>query len=69
MTSSYALLLTDRDELLHLHWGPRIGPADAEALAADPLPPSWPSSRRSTGTRSIPSRAAPGSSGPRASGS
>ncbi|MFG2755931.1 alpha-galactosidase [Streptomyces wuyuanensis] len=40
--SSYALLLTDRDELLHLHWGPRIAPADAEALAADPLPPYRP---------------------------
>ncbi|MEU3300036.1 alpha-galactosidase [Streptomyces sp. NPDC006678] len=39
LTSSYALLVTDRDELLHLHWGPRIGPADAVALAADPLPP------------------------------
>ncbi|MFC5799956.1 alpha-galactosidase [Streptomyces formicae] len=36
--SSYALHVTDRDELLHLHWGPRIGPADAEALAAEPLP-------------------------------
>ncbi|MGW2559224.1 alpha-galactosidase [Streptomyces sp. NPDC001514] len=41
-TSSYALQITDRDELLHLHWGPRIGPADAEALAARPLPPYWP---------------------------
>ncbi|MEU2927853.1 alpha-galactosidase [Streptomyces sp. NPDC007251] len=37
-TSSYALHLTDADELLHLHWGPRIALADAEALAADPLP-------------------------------
>ncbi|MGW1885054.1 alpha-galactosidase [Streptomyces sp. NPDC001970] len=41
-TGSYALHVTDRDELLHLHWGPRIGPADAEALAARPLPPYWP---------------------------
>ncbi|MGW5733690.1 MULTISPECIES: alpha-galactosidase [Streptomyces] len=37
-TSGYALRLTDRDELLHLHWGPRIALADAEALAAQPLP-------------------------------
>ncbi|MDX6310760.1 MAG: alpha-galactosidase, partial [Streptomyces sp.] len=36
--SSYALRLTERDELLHLHWGPRITLADAEALAAEPLP-------------------------------
>ncbi|MER6912180.1 alpha-galactosidase [Streptomyces sp. NPDC000594] len=41
-TSSYALHLTDRDELLHLHWGPRIGGADARELAADPLPPYRP---------------------------
>ncbi|MFS7877189.1 alpha-galactosidase [Streptomyces asiaticus] len=40
--SSYALHLTDRDELLHLHWGPRIAPEDAEALAAEPGPPDWP---------------------------
>lgn len=37
-TSSYALRLTDQDELLHLHWGPRIALADAEALAARPGP-------------------------------
>ncbi|MGW1163504.1 alpha-galactosidase [Streptomyces sp. NPDC002519] len=36
--SSYALRLTDGDELLHLHWGPRIALADAEALAALPAP-------------------------------
>ncbi|MGW2647954.1 alpha-galactosidase [Streptomyces sp. NPDC001393] len=41
-TSSYALHLTDADELLHLHWGPRIALADAEALAKDPLPGYWP---------------------------
>ncbi|MFD5704021.1 alpha-galactosidase [Streptomyces lasiicapitis] len=41
-TSSYALRLTDRDELLHLHWGPRIALADAEALAAAPTPPERP---------------------------
>lgn len=35
--SSYALHLTERDELLHLHWGPRITLADAEALAALPV--------------------------------
>ncbi|MFD7068817.1 alpha-galactosidase [Streptomyces sp. NPDC059913] len=34
--SGYALTLTERDELLHLHWGPRIGLAAAEALAAAP---------------------------------
>ncbi|MFH8566025.1 alpha-galactosidase [Streptomyces sp. NPDC017988] len=38
-TSSYALRLTDRDELLHLYWGARIALADAEALAAEPPPP------------------------------
>ncbi|WP_369368831.1 alpha-galactosidase [Streptomyces sp. CG4] len=41
-TSSYALHLTDADELLHLHWGPRIALADAQALAEDPLPGYWP---------------------------
>ncbi|MFE6524105.1 alpha-galactosidase [Streptomyces sp. NPDC057794] len=35
---SYAVHVTDRDELLHLHWGPRITLADAEALAVRPLP-------------------------------
>ncbi|MFJ5535333.1 alpha-galactosidase [Streptomyces sp. NPDC093261] len=40
--SSYALRLTDGDELLHLHWGPRIALADAEALAALPAPRYWP---------------------------
>ncbi|MGW1025752.1 alpha-galactosidase [Streptomyces sp. NPDC002577] len=40
--SSYALRLTDRDELLHLHWGPRITLADAEALAAEPPAPYRP---------------------------
>ncbi|ATL32164.1 alpha-galactosidase [Streptomyces formicae] len=38
-TSSYALRLTDRDELVHLYWGARIALADAEALAAEPPPP------------------------------
>ena len=40
--SSYAVHVTERDELLHLHWGPRIGLADAEALAVRPLPDYWP---------------------------
>ncbi|MGV9249340.1 alpha-galactosidase [Streptomyces sp. NPDC003710] len=40
--SSYALRLTEAGELLHLHWGPRIALADAEALAALPAPPYWP---------------------------
>ncbi|MFI8191182.1 alpha-galactosidase [Streptomyces sp. NPDC085946] len=40
--SGYALHLTDRDELVHLHWGPRIALADAEALAVRPLPDYWP---------------------------
>lgn len=34
--SSYALRLTEQDELVHLHWGPRISLAAAEALAAAP---------------------------------
>ncbi|MEV1081014.1 alpha-galactosidase [Streptomyces sp. NPDC050211] len=37
-TSGYAIHLTDSHELLHLHWGPRITLADAEALAVRPLP-------------------------------
>ncbi|MFJ9814981.1 alpha-galactosidase [Streptomyces sp. NPDC101151] len=41
-TSSYALHLTEADELLHLHWGPRIALVDAEALAVHPLPAYWP---------------------------
>ncbi|MEU6064114.1 alpha-galactosidase [Streptomyces sp. NPDC047082] len=41
-SSSYALHLTEADELLHLHWGPRIALADAEALAVRPLPDYWP---------------------------
>ncbi|WP_030936173.1 alpha-galactosidase [Streptomyces sp. NRRL S-646] len=40
--SSYAVHLTEDDELLHLHWGPRIALADAEALAVRPLPDYWP---------------------------
>ncbi|MEU5113529.1 alpha-galactosidase [Streptomyces longwoodensis] len=41
-TSSYAFHVTEDDVLVHLHWGPRIAPADAEALAAAPPPPYWP---------------------------
>lgn len=41
-TSSYALRLTDLDELLHLHWGPRITLTDAGSLAALPGPPYRP---------------------------
>ncbi|WP_128379497.1 alpha-galactosidase [Streptomyces cavernae] len=41
-TSGYALRLTERDELLQLHWGPRVTLADAEALAARPEPQYWP---------------------------
>ncbi|GAA3504876.1 hypothetical protein GCM10019016_119890 [Streptomyces prasinosporus] len=41
-TSSYAVHLTDRDELVHLHWGPRTGLADARELARRPLPDPWP---------------------------
>ncbi|MFD5785549.1 alpha-galactosidase [Streptomyces sp. NPDC127037] len=38
VSGSYALRLTERHELLHLHWGPRISLAAAEALAAAPAP-------------------------------
>ncbi|MFI1886360.1 alpha-galactosidase [Streptomyces jumonjinensis] len=41
-TSGYAIGLTDADELLHLHWGPRIAVEDAEALAAQAPPPYRP---------------------------
>ncbi|MER6159265.1 alpha-galactosidase [Streptomyces sp. NPDC001868] len=40
--SSYALRLTENDELLHLHWGPGITLADAEELAARQQLPYWP---------------------------
>ncbi|MDX2777547.1 alpha-galactosidase [Streptomyces caniscabiei] len=40
--SSYALRLTESDELLHLHWGPRIALADAEELAVRQQLPYWP---------------------------
>ncbi|MEU9340097.1 alpha-galactosidase [Streptomyces sp. NPDC048278] len=40
--SSYALHLTEADELLHLHWGPRIRLTDAEELSTRALPGYWP---------------------------
>jgi alpha-galactosidase len=40
--SSYAVHVTEADELVHLHWGARIALADAEALAVRPLPDYWP---------------------------
>ncbi|MEU0060765.1 alpha-galactosidase [Streptomyces sp. NPDC006334] len=39
--SSYAVHVTESDELVHLHWGPRIELADAQALAVRPLPDYW----------------------------
>ncbi|MEI5097428.1 alpha-galactosidase [Streptomyces sp. PmtG] len=58
-TSSYALHLTDRDELLHLHWGPRIALADAEALAAGPPPPERPFESRLDGHEEYPVEGGP----------
>jgi alpha-galactosidase len=52
--SSYALHLTDAGELLHLHWGPTIALADAEALAARPLPDDWPFESRLDGREEYP---------------
>ncbi|MEV5941910.1 alpha-galactosidase [Streptomyces sp. NPDC051994] len=58
-TSSYALHLTDREELLHLHWGPRISAADAAALAREPLPPPWPFESRLDGVEEYPVEGGP----------
>ncbi|GHE79886.1 alpha-galactosidase [Streptomyces longispororuber] len=58
-TSSYALRLTDRDELLHLHWGPRLALADAEALAAAPPPPERPFESRLDGREEYPVEGGP----------
>ncbi|MEU2560491.1 alpha-galactosidase [Streptomyces longispororuber] len=58
-TSSYALHLTERDELLHLHWGPRLALADAEALAAAPLPPERPFESRLDGREEYPVEGGP----------
>ncbi|MEU8826940.1 alpha-galactosidase [Streptomyces sp. NPDC048636] len=57
--SSYALHLTDRDELLHLHWGPRIAVEDAEALAAEPDPPERPFESRLDGREEYPVEGGP----------
>jgi alpha-galactosidase len=59
--SGYALHLTDRDELLHLHWGARITLADAEALAGDPLPPARPFEAALDGHEEYPVEGGPGS--------
>ncbi|MBC7270157.1 MAG: alpha-galactosidase [Streptomyces sp.] len=53
-TSGYAVHLTDGDELVHLHWGPRIALADAEALAARPLPDDRPFESRLDGREEYP---------------
>ncbi|WP_406276383.1 alpha-galactosidase [Streptomyces sp. NBC_00191] len=58
-TSSYALHLTDDDELLHLHWGPRITGSDADALAAQGLPPYWPFESRLDGHEEYPVEGGP----------
>ncbi|MFV0126749.1 alpha-galactosidase [Streptomyces sp. HMX112] len=58
-TSGYALHLTDTDELLHLHWGPRVTAADAEALAARPLPPYRPFESRLDGHEEYPVEGGP----------
>ncbi|MFF2133607.1 alpha-galactosidase [Streptomyces olivochromogenes] len=58
-TSSYALRLTDLDELLHLHWGPRITRADAESLAALPGPPYRPFESRLDGREEYPVEGGP----------
>ncbi|MEU2736250.1 alpha-galactosidase [Streptomyces sp. NPDC007095] len=58
-TSSYALRLTGLDELLHLHWGPRITLADAESLAALPGPPYRPFESRLDGREEYPVEGGP----------
>jgi alpha-galactosidase len=57
--SGYALHLTDRDELVHLHWGPRIELADAEALARHPLPDHWPFESPLDGREEYPAEGGP----------
>ncbi|MFD9005502.1 alpha-galactosidase [Streptomyces sp. NPDC059582] len=57
--SSYAVHLTGDDELLHLHWGPRIGLADAEALATRPLPDYWPFESPLDGREEYPAEGGP----------
>ncbi|SDJ48847.1 alpha-galactosidase [Streptomyces indicus] len=58
-TSSYAMMLTERAELVHLHWGPRIALADAEALAAEPGPADWPFESRLDGREEYPVEGGP----------
>lgn len=58
-TSGYALRLTELDELLHLHWGPRITLADAESLAALPGPPYRPFESRLDGREEYPVEGGP----------
>ncbi|MFF5251013.1 alpha-galactosidase [Streptomyces leeuwenhoekii] len=56
---AYALHLTARDELLHLHWGPRIALADAVELAARPLPEDWPFESALDGREEYPAEGGP----------
>lgn len=58
-TSGYALRLTEQEELLHLHWGPRITLADAEALAARPEPQYWPFESQLDGREEYPVEGGP----------
>lgn len=58
-TGSDAQLLTDRDELLHLHREPRMGPADAEEPTADPLPPYRPFGSPLAGHEECPAESGP----------
>ena len=57
--SSYALHLTDADELVHLYWGARITAADTEALAAQGPPPYWPFESQLDGREGYPVEGGP----------
>ncbi|MFK4226595.1 alpha-galactosidase [Streptomyces sp. NPDC019890] len=57
--SSYALHLTDDDELVHIHWGPRISAADAEALAAQGPAPYRPFESQLDGREEYPVEGGP----------
>ncbi len=63
-TSSYAVHLTEQDELLHLHWGPAIALADAEELAARPLPGASSFESRLDGREEYPVEGGPASPAP-----